>query len=256
MRFHRSRSLVVAAWLSAALVGSPQVVAVRAAAPAEETVVQATSPAGKTSPGESVRRSAAAADPSKKHVREKEVFHKKVDHGFTPEREAAALTFVNQYHPELARLLTVLKTKDREEYHRAVRDLFRTSERLAVYREKYPARYDLELKAWQIRSRIQLLATRLKLTPEDERLSRELRDALLEQADLRLDMLRQDRGQLAERLKRLDAQIDKLQEQRELDVDRQLGSLLRTARKKTPPPQKPREPGKDEGKRPKAEPPG
>jgi hypothetical protein len=197
----------------------------------------------------SVGRTTPAAAAPKKHPRWKESTRKKVDHGFTPEREAAALTFVKQYHPELANLLTVLKVKEKEEYYRAVRDLFRTSERLALYREKYPERYDLELRAWQVKSRIQLIATKIKLTPDDTQLAQQLKSALIEQVDVRLEMLRHDREQQAARLKRLDEQIETLQSQRELNAERQLEVLLRAAQKRKPPKQDPRETGKGGPKR-------
>src|SRR5687767_13810045 len=55
--------------------------------------------------------------------------------GITPEREAAVMTFVKHHHAELAELLIHLKENAPKEYERAVRDLFRTSERLAQVQE-------------------------------------------------------------------------------------------------------------------------
>src|SRR6478736_3014044 len=54
----------------------------------------------------------------------------------TPEREAAAMAFVKQHHPELADLLTMLKAGNQKEYEKAVRELYRTSERLAQIQER------------------------------------------------------------------------------------------------------------------------
>src|SRR5262245_8457794 len=50
---------------------------------------------------------------------------------FTPESEAAALKFVGENHRELGALLKQLKASSPEEYKRAIRDLFRTTEKLA-----------------------------------------------------------------------------------------------------------------------------
>ena len=169
---------------------------------------------------------------------------RKAEHGFTPEREAAALTFVHQYHPELARLLPILKKKDEGEYCQAIRDLFRTSERLASFREKFPDRYDIELKAWQLKSQIQLLATRLRITPDDVRLRDELKAVLLEQTEIRLRLLAEERQELAERLRRLDEQIDTLQNQKQSTADQQLQLLVRGSHKKPPLKQKPDPTGK------------
>jgi hypothetical protein len=195
-------------------------------------------------------RSPVAATAPTKPPAAIEASRHKADHGFTPEREAAALTFVRQHHPELAKLLATLKTKEKQEYFRAVRDLFRASERLATYREKYPERYDAELKAWQIKSHIQLVATRLKLSPEDARLREQLRSALVEQVDLRIQLLRQERQKMADRLKRLDDQIDEMQSHREDLADKQLQMFVRTVQKKPPPKRNPLETVKETGKRP------
>src|SRR5438132_8650434 len=66
---------------------------------------------------------------------------------FTPEREAAALTFVRQHHSELADLLSELKTSNEAEYQRAIAELFRKSEQLADTQARDPRRYELELAA-------------------------------------------------------------------------------------------------------------
>src|SRR5690242_13764878 len=62
----------------------------------------------------------------------------------TPEREAAVLTFVQRNHAELADLLAALKTNDPQQYERAIRDIFRTTERLAQIQERDPLQYELE----------------------------------------------------------------------------------------------------------------
>jgi len=81
--------------------------------------------------------------------------------GFTPEREAAALTFVRAHHPELAELLDRLKTRRPQEYQKAIRELFRASERLAQSQEQAPQRYEMELSEWKLQSRVQLLVARM-----------------------------------------------------------------------------------------------
>jgi hypothetical protein len=130
-----------------------------------------------------------------------------------------------------------------------VRDLFRTSERLATYREKYPERYAVELRAWQIRSHIQLIVTRLKLAPNDAQLQEQLRKALLEQVDVRILQLKQERQKTAERLTRLDEQISTMQAQRELVADKQLWALARNGSKRPHPKHRSREMTKEGLKR-------
>ncbi len=82
----------------------------------------------------------------------------------TPEREAAALDFVKSHHPELVALLDQLKAKDRRQYDVVVRDLFRTSERLATMHANDLSRYEIALRAWKLKSRIQVLAVAQALT--------------------------------------------------------------------------------------------
>src|SRR3569623_1293825 len=81
----------------------------------------------------------------------------------TPEREAAAIAFVQRNHAELAELLGYLKSSQPEEYTRAIREIYRTTERLAQIVERDPALYDLEVSAWTAQSHVQLLAAKLKM---------------------------------------------------------------------------------------------
>ena len=66
--------------------------------------------------------------------------NKKTPGGMNVAREAAALAFVHEHHPELESLLASLKERQPKQYEAAIRDLFRHSERLAGYQEKDAAR--------------------------------------------------------------------------------------------------------------------
>jgi hypothetical protein len=253
MRFQSVRHLIFVVWLAIVVAALPGFMAAPSFHFAGQVLAQAPGPGSSTAVTDSENRSTPAPTARKKDRGSKETSRPKNDHGFTPEREAAALTFVKQYHPELAKLLAALKTKERQEYCRAVRDLFRHSERLAVYREKYPERYDLELRAWQIKSRIQLVAARLRLSSEDACLREELKKSLVEQADVRIELLRQERKKMAERLEHLDDQIDEMQQQRELVAEKQLQALLRTVAIKHHPKQKSQAASKEGVKRPAKE---
>lgn len=145
---------------------------------------------------------------------------------FTPEREAAAMTFVRQHHPEVADLLEKLKANHPGQYRRAASGLFRASERLAQWKDRDPARYELELKAWKIQSRIQLLLARSTMAKEDNAAAdAELRAALVEQAAVKLELRTHERGQLAKRLAQADEDIAKMKENRDTAIEQQLVSL-------------------------------
>ena len=144
----------------------------------------------------------------------------------TPEREAAALEFVRDHHPELVDLLKGLKNSHPAQYQAALRQLFQTSERLAKIHEIDPQRYELELKLWKIKSRIQLLAARSSLGRDPE-IEAQLKSALAEQAQVQLQELQMDRDRAAERLNKIDASIEQFQANRERNIARQFETLMR-----------------------------
>jgi flagellar motility protein MotE (MotC chaperone) len=152
---------------------------------------------------------------------------------FTPEREAAALTFVRTHHAELADLIAVLKEKHPKEYQRALRDLFRASERLAQIHDVDKGRYELELKAWKLQSRVVLLTARMTMEPSDK-LRGDLRTALEQQYDNQLALVRAERDRAKQRIEMLEKQIDKLEQQKAEAIERQVETLSREAKKMNP----------------------
>jgi hypothetical protein len=141
-------------------------------------------------------------------------------------QEAAALAFADQHHPELAALLASLRQSNPVEYARAIRELFRTSERLALLREKAPRKYALELEIWKGQSRIRLLAARLTMAP-DPALEQELREAVAAQTEIRLQLLELEREELAARLEKLDAAIEAVRKSPTGQVDDEVERVLR-----------------------------
>ena len=145
----------------------------------------------------------------------------------TPEREAAAITFVRQHHPELVDLLNQLKETKPAEYQTAIRELFQTSERLAQLREQDPQRYELELAAWKTKSRIQLLAARSTMSA-DKSFEDQLHAALVEQADIRLKLMKLERDRIADRLEKLDKSIEQYQASQATEIRAAIRSLAET----------------------------
>lgn len=144
---------------------------------------------------------------------------------FTSEREAAALTFIGLHHPEMAELLRQLKGTNPAEYKREIRVLFRSSETLADLHDSDPELYELELKAWILDSRIRLLAARLSMAHSDS-IERELRQALSEQIDVRVAQHTLTRRRLESRLADLDSQIERLEKNRDEQIEKRMKSLL------------------------------
>lgn len=141
------------------------------------------------------------------------------------DREAAALAFVKEHQPELARLLEYLRHKQPRQYQRAVRELARTADRLKMTRERDPRRYELELQAWQVRSRIDLLAARWQVQP-DEKIKERLRAAVVEQMTLQKQILERERDKVAQRLKTVESQLEKLTNSEQAEIERRLKAAM------------------------------
>lgn len=161
------------------------------------------------------------------------------DMGLTPAREAAALAFVDEHHPELKTLLSNLKKRHPKQYAAAIRDLFRQSERLAGIQEKEPARYELELRRWKLQSRVQLLSATVQMNPQDDEAKRALKQSLVEQLQLRHEALQLERELLAKRLERIEEQLERSSDNIETSAERQFQAILSGAPVKAKSPPKP-----------------
>jgi len=151
----------------------------------------------------------------------------------TPEREAAVLNFVQRNHAELAELLAYLKSDQPEEYERAIKEIFRTTERLALIQERDPLQYELEVALWTGQSRVQLLTAKVKMSTSED-LVKQLRDALARQNDSRVALLKHERQKAADRLEKVEGDIVRLESDREKIIDRQLQLLTRAAEEGRP----------------------
>lgn len=147
----------------------------------------------------------------------------------TSSRKAAALEFAKQHHPELADLLRGLETRNRNAYHRAMRQLYQTSERLARSKERLsPERFELELEAWKLDSRIRLLAARVSVSKKkDPKLDAELKHALMERVDIRVRKMQQEKERLVQRVDNLTDTIKSIEDDREKAATQYLNRINR-----------------------------
>lgn len=149
---------------------------------------------------------------------------------FTPEREAAALTFVRLNHSELADLLAQLKASNSSEYERAIRELFQTSETLAETKTRDQHRYEIERRAWVVNSRVRVLAARMAMTRSPS-LDDDLKRAVTEQVDIRVQHLVLERDRLQSRLQKVESDIASIQQSRDREVEKRLSRYLNSVRK-------------------------
>ena len=149
------------------------------------------------------------------------------------EREAAAIAFAVQNHPELATLLTNLKQNNPTEYHAAVVELDRIVERLAAMKQKNSQQHDSELVHWKLDSRIRLLAARLTMS-DNPALEAELKAAVREKVELTLAERKAERERLQKRVEKLDQTIDELSTKLDDVAEKEFAAVKRTAQSSKP----------------------
>lgn len=154
-----------------------------------------------------------------------------------PKREAAAIKFAQQHHPELAVLLSGLKASHPDQYTKALRELDKTRERLEKAKDNDADRYAILLREWQLDSRVRLLAARLTMSTSEE-LELELRQTLAERHDTRLQLLTYDREKSKTRLQKMDEQIAEYVQNREANIDREFDRIKKSAEMRKKPPTK------------------
>lgn len=148
--------------------------------------------------------------------------------GISAKAEAAAMEFARTNHPELASLLEQLKTNAPSEYRSAMIELDKTRERLEKSREKTPERADLELAEWKVNSRIRLLSARMAMGAEPS-LESDLKAALRERVELRVQLLNDERARLRRRLEKLDETIAEQERRAQDQIDKEFAGLKRGA---------------------------
>jgi hypothetical protein len=142
------------------------------------------------------------------------------------EREAAALAFVRENHAELADLLEQLKAMKPDQYERAINELWQIQRTLANYKKNEKRRYQPALDVWKARSRAELLAAQMAGTP-DAALEDSLRAALKTQLDAEIRQQKMERELAAERLKKLDEGIQRLESRHDKLVESRYQIMVR-----------------------------
>lgn len=191
--------------------------------PADDEATQAT---GSSKPSGSSKKISAEAEPDARLVNAKAEGRKSenpretqrsqksrvdVDFADPAVQEKAAIAFARKHHRELADLLDQLKKGNPQEYQRALRELWQTSERLARIEERSPDRYPFLIEGWKLDSRIRLLSARMVMS-ESPALEAELKESLRARSELRLRELNHEREKVLARLQKLETEIKNLEE--------------------------------------------
>jgi hypothetical protein len=146
------------------------------------------------------------------------------------EREQRVLSFVEAHQPELAKVLANLEKRKPAEYARAIEELDRSVQPLTTGKAKDPQLHELDVRAWQARTRVELLGARVMAGKEGkgkekdrEELERQLREAIAAELDIRAERLTYRKQRSAAWY---DRQINRLSEKRDALIAARLKALL------------------------------
>jgi hypothetical protein len=148
------------------------------------------------------------------------------------EREQRVVSFVEAHQPELAKVLANLEKRKPAEYARAIEELDRSVQPLTSGKAKDQRLYELDVRAWQARTRVELLGARLVAGKEGkgegkakdrEELERQLREAIAAELDIRAERLTYRKQRSAAWY---DRQINRLSEKRDALIAARLKAIL------------------------------
>lgn len=143
------------------------------------------------------------------------------------DREQRVVAFVAAHQPELGEVLAHLRKRKPAEYARAIEELDRSVQPLTSGKAKDPRLHELELLAWQARTRVDLLGARLMSGKEKdknrEQVERQLREAIAAELDIRAEKLAYRKQRSAAWY---DRQINRLSEKRDALIDARMKALV------------------------------
>ncbi len=145
------------------------------------------------------------------------------------QEEAAALEFARVHHPELAKLLGPMKATHPKEYQKALRELFRVSDRLTRMQTRFPERSVVELDLWKSESRLRLVAAKTAMVDDEER-REQIEKLANERNTLKVRLYELERAEAESRIAQLDKQIESLKGQESDAVRKEVDRLVHTAK--------------------------
>lgn len=138
-----------------------------------------------------------------------------------PDSVSPGVQLAQQHLVDLLPLLTHLEAHEPAQYDKAIRELDRAAKRLEMQQRRGGEFYDVALRQWQSRGRIDLLKAKLRVRPSEtdrKRLLAEmrvLREVEVERLRLELESLAQRQQVLATRVAQAEAAAKRTREQME-----------------------------------------
>ncbi len=138
--------------------------------------------------------------------------------------EKEAIEFVKEHHPELVSLLESLKSMREKEYQMAIREISRTKKRLDGFAKRGQDIYEIELDAWKIQSKIDLLIAK-GIAREKEVDKDVMRGLLKDQVENQKKRWNHELETLAKRQKQISGLLLMTEGHEDEKIDQQLAAL-------------------------------
>jgi predicted nucleic-acid-binding protein len=142
------------------------------------------------------------------------------------EHESESMEFVQSHHPELVALLQRLKSMKRDEYETAIRDLVKVRKRLETLEKRDSKLHVVELDAWKLQSKIDLLLARA-VALDKEFDSSSLRTLVQKRIENQKERLELELANLLERQKQIRESLERLEGNEEERISQQLSALMK-----------------------------
>ena len=157
--------------------------------------------------------------------------------------ETDAISFVQEHHPELVSLLQSLKAMRKKEYEMAIREIVRTRKRLESLAKREAETHAMELDAWKLQSKIDLLIARGIARDKAFDIS-VLRELVKLQVENQKKRWKHEQTMLVKRQEQLDQLLVRTEGHEEEKVDQQLSILLKRVDSKIGKTKKPKQEAK------------
>ncbi len=145
--------------------------------------------------------------------------------------ESDSIDFVKKHHPELVSLLQLLKSMKEAEYQAAIREIGKVRKRLETLEGRDHEAHTIELDAWKLQSKIDLLLARA-VAQGKEVDADALRKLVKRQLDNQRRRLKHERNLLADRQKQVKESLDRLESNEEERIDQHVVSFIKRVRSK------------------------
>lgn len=147
----------------------------------------------------------------------------------TPQRKTELRKFVRENMPELAKLMSVLNERNPAQFQRLLVSLNQTYQKLqGLKKSGNEAHYAAVLENWKLDTRIKMLSAQMSFR-EMPNAENRLERLIVSQVDNRKEIIRQEKAKLEARIKKLESNLSRLENDPSGEVERRLKAALKSS---------------------------